>query len=132
MAYYAKIQDLINSVKGVEISYRNLHCSIMIRNNDEIIKLPFSSVIKKYMDFLEPTAVECTFNDGEKKKYRFAPKKISAELYGTTEFWSAILELNNMVSIIDFDTVNKTVKVFEPKEFMSRLNEILILEGIIK
>lgn len=132
MAYYATIQDLINSVKGVEISYRNLHSSIMIRNNNEVIKLPFSSVIKKYMDFLEPTAVECTFNEGEKKKYRFSPKKISAELYGTTEFWSAILELNNMVSIIDFDTMNKTVKVFEPKEFMSRLNEILILEGIIK
>lgn len=132
MAYYATIQDLINSVKGVEISYRNLHSSIMIRNNNEVIKLPFSSIIKKYMDFLEPTAVECTFNEGEKKKYRFSPKKISAELYGTTEFWSAILELNNMVSIIDFDTMNKTVKVFEPKEFMSRLNEILILEGIIK
>ena len=61
--------------------------------------------------------------------YKFKPKKLSYDLYGTTEIWCALLELNNVYSIIDF-TMEKP-KVFDPKEFIPLMNEILILENII-
>ena len=50
-------------------------------------------------------------------------------LYGTTELWSALLELNGVSSIIDFTF--ETPKVFNPNTFLKKLNEVMIMEGII-
>lgn len=131
MAYYATISELINSVKDMEVSYRNLHTNIYIKNNDEIIKIPYKSILKDYLNFFKDTLVESDFSVSEIHKYKFKPKKLSYDLYGTTELWSALLEVNNMMSIIDF-TLDKPIKVFEPKSFKKLLNEVMIMEDIIK
>ena len=61
--------------------------------------------------------------------YRFKPKKLSYDLYGTTELWDALLELNQMYSIIEFD--REKYKVFDPREFKTALNEIMILKDVL-
>lgn len=129
MAFYATIQELIDSVNDMEISYRNLHTNIYIKNKDDTIKIPYKSIIREYLPYLQSSVVELKFSPEEVSKYRFKPKKLSYDLYGTTELWSALLELNQLYSIIEF---NKEVyKVFEPKEFMTLLNEVLILEDVL-
>lgn len=129
MAFYATIQELIDSVNDMEISYRNLHTNIYIKNKDDVIKIPYKSIIREYLPYLQSSVVELKFSPEEVSKYRFKPKKLSYDLYGTTELWSALLELNQLYSIIEF---NKEVyKVFEPKEFMTLLNEVLILEDVL-
>ena len=129
MAFYATIQELIDSVNDMEISYRNLHTNIYIKNKDDVIKIPYKSIIREYLPYLQSSVVELKFSPEEVSKYRFKPKKLSYDLYGTTELWSALLELNQLYSIIEF---NKEVyKVFEPKEFMALLNEVLILEDVL-
>ena len=40
--------------------------------------------------------------DDELSLYKYKPKKLSLDLYDTTELWSVLLELNNMYSVIDF------------------------------
>ena len=130
MAYYATISELIKSVKDQEISYRNIHDNIFLRNKGEIIGIPYSSVIRNYMPFFESCVVMDNFSDSEKVIYRFKPKKLSYDLYGTTELWSVLLELNHMISILDFN-LEKRIKVYEPKSFLKLLNEVLILEGVI-
>ena len=128
-SYYPTIQELIDSVNDLEVSYRNLHTNIYIKNKGEIIKIPYKSIIKEYLPFFQSTVVELKLSHAEVIIYRFKPKKLSYDLYGTTELWSALLELNNIYSIIDFDF--EKVKVFEPKEFIQLLNEVMILEGIL-
>ena len=47
MAFYATIQELIDSAKDMEISYRNLHTNVYIKNKEDTIKIPYKSIIKE-------------------------------------------------------------------------------------
>ena len=129
MAFYATIQELIDSVNDMEISYRNLHTNVYIKNKDDIIKIPYKSIIREYLPYFKSSVVELKLGPEEAPKYKFKPKKLSYDLYGTTELWSALLELNQLYSIIEFD--KEVYKVFEPKEFMKLLNEVLIIENVL-
>lgn len=129
MAFYATIQELIDSVKDMEISYRNLHTNVYIKNKDDTIKIPYKSILKEYMPFLQSTVLNLQLTAPEVSLYRFKPKKLSYDLYGTTELWSALLEINRMYSIVEFN--QEEYKVFDPKEFKTLLNEVMILENIL-
>ena len=129
MAFYATIQELIDSVKDMEISYRNLHTNVYIKNKDDTIKIPYKSILKEYMPFLQSTVLNLRLTAPEVSLYRFKPKKLSYDLYGTTELWSALLEINRMYSIVEFN--QEEYKVFDPKEFKTLLNEVMILENIL-
>lgn len=132
MAYYASISDLIKSVEDMQLSYRKLHSYATIQSgeNGEYIKIPFDSITKKYMDFLSKSAIPATFNDTEISTYRYKPKRLSLDLYGTTELWHALLELNNIYSVVEF-TLEKQIMVFEPKTVKKLLNEVMILEDLV-
>ncbi len=129
MAFYATIQELIDSVKDMEISYRNLHTNVYIKNKDDTIKIPYKSILKEYMPFLQSTVLTLQLTAPEVSLYRFKPKKLSYDLYGTTELWSALLEINRMYSIVEFN--QEEYKVFDPKEFKTLLNEVMILENVL-
>ena len=129
MAYYSTIQELIDSVKDMEVSYRNLHSYIYINNGKDMIKIPYKSIIREYLPFFESIIVELPLTPEEVIDYRYKPKKLSYDLYGTTELWSSLLELNNVYSVLDFDL--EQVRVFDPKELPKLLNEVLILEEIL-
>lgn len=130
MKYYSTIDELIEHVEKEDLTYRNLHTTIFMDINNEIIKIPYQSLAREYIHFLEKTVVYVQMNDKEKAIYRFKPKRLSNDLYGTTELWSALLEINYKSSIIDFDC-EKSVKVFDPKLLKKMINEILILENVI-
>lgn len=127
--YYTSIQDLIDSIKTEEISYRNLHTNIYIKNKDDTIKIPYKSIVRQYLPFFEQTVIEVPLSDMEIPQYRYKPKLLSLHLYGTTELWSSLLEINNMLSIVDFN--KDTYKLFKPDDFKVLLNEVMILENII-
>ncbi len=137
MKYYSTIDELVDQIKGEDLSYRNLHTPVYIRYEDrftgetDTFVIPYKSVIMDYMPYLRTCAVTLPFDEIEQVKYRYKPKRLSNKLYGTPELWSALLELNNMVSIIDFN-LSKPVKVFEPRQFKVLLNEVMILEGILR
>ena len=131
MAFYATIEELLDSVDESELTYRSLHSYIYIKNKGEHIKIPYDSILHNYLPFLKETAVTTDFSDMEKVKYQYKPKSLSYDLYGTTELWSALLELNNMVSLLDLKT-DKPILVFDPNEVMELLNEAMIMEGIIE
>ena len=122
---------MIESVKDKEISYRNLHTDVYIKKNDEVIKIPYKSIISSYMPFFKEAVVTAQLTREEIFKYKFKPKLLSYDLYGTTELWSALLELNGIYSTIDFN-LEKQPKVFIPKDFKKILNEVMILEGILE
>ena len=132
MRFYATIQELIDSIKQEEVSYRNLHTPIYLtNNNEETIRIPYKSIIRDYLPALRKTTVMSNFSEREKIKYRFKPKMLSNDLYGTPELWSALLEVNGYLSLLDL-TMERPMLVFDPREFRKMLNEVMILEEIIK
>lgn len=128
--YYSTIQELIDQVEKKEISYRNLHTTFCIRKNDEVIQVPYKSMIREYMDLMENDAIKVSLPDDEVRIYKYKPKKLSYDLYGTTELWAAILELNKMYSTMDL-TCEKPFLVFNPTTVKEKINEILIMEGVL-
>lgn len=131
MALSITMQDLIEKSKLMEVSYRNLHNYVIIRDKvtEERIRTPFTSIINKYRDFLSDIIYEVTLTDVEYMRYRYAPKTLSQDLYGTTEYWFIIMELNNCITVANFNS--KVLKIYEPEGLNAIINEIMILENII-
>lgn len=131
MAIPATITELIEWGKNEEISYRNLHTEAYINDldNDRIIKIPLNDTMSAYRYFLDPYLIEFELHDEELQLYQFKPKSLSYKLYGTTELWALLLMINNCVSKIDFN--EKKIKVLDPKNIKSFINEVLILEKVL-
>ena len=131
MAIPATITELIEWGKNEEISYRNLHTEAYINDldNDRIIKIPLNDTMSAYRYFLDPYLIEFELHDEELQLYQFKPKSLSYKLYGTTELWALLLMINNCISKIDFN--KKKIKVLDPKNIKSFINEVLILEKVL-
>ena len=128
--YYSTIQELIDQVETKEISYRNLHTTFCIRQNNEVIQVPYKSMIREYMDLMADDAITVSLPADEVRMYKFKPKKLSYDLYGTVELWAGLLELNKMYSTMDL-TCEKPFLVFNPETVKEKINEILIQEGVL-
>ena len=131
MVIPATIDELVESAVNAEISYRNMHGGLLMTDSltEETIRVPINSLFGKYRYFLENTIIEWEFNDIEFERYKYKPKALSDKLYGTTEFWSGLLDINECVSVIDFNS--KKIKMYDPKKIKPLINEILIMEKVI-
>lgn len=137
MAKYSNRQ--VSTIQGAiaygmtqDVRYGTYHEITLIQNEQtgEIIRVPAMSLMNKYRHFLqEIVTVKFKMSDEEFRKYKYAPKRLSFDLYGTTEYWSALLELNNCLSISDFN--KQWIKAYDPKRLPSYVNEILIKEGLL-
>ena len=126
------IQGAIACGVAQDVRYGTYHEMTRIQNEQtgEIIRVPAMSLMNKYRHFLqEIVTVKFKMSDEEFRKYKYAPKRLSFDLYGTTEYWSALLELNNCLSISDFN--KQWIKAYDPKRLPSYVNEILIKEGLL-
>ena len=125
----ASMTEQIEYVQNLDINYRTLHESLNILDESTNVEItvPFDSLIDKYGDFLLDIVESLDLSDAEQEFYKFQPKKVSDELYGTTELWHSILVLNECASIIDFKP--KTLYYYDPNKLKAYINEILILEA---
>lgn len=123
----SSIPDLIDYNKSLNISHDKLHFkqSFIDTSGDKII-FNITSLVDRYSDVLNKISKDITLSESEYLKYRFQPKLLSLDMYGTIELWSAILQLNNMVSVTEF--TQKKIKLFT-MDIFHLLNEIFILES---
>ena len=114
MAMPASMTDQIENVKNYELSYRILHPSANLVDefSSRNIQIPFSSLTNKYKDFLSKIVVTRELDDELQNKYRYRPKMVSFDLYGTCEFWNDILILNECFSTYEFKPT--TLKFYDP------------------
>jgi hypothetical protein len=131
MAMAASISEQVENVKSLELSYRVLHpkATLTDENSGRCIEFSFSSLTNKYKDFLSNIVIETELNDELQNKYRYKPKMVSMDLYGTCEFWNDILILNDCFSTYEFKP--EKLKAYDPTRFKEYLNEILILEDLV-
>ena len=83
------------------------------------------NIADKYAIELQENKKTVEFTTKEYYKYRFNPKVLSYDLYGTTELWFFILMANELYSITEFD-LRKLV--LYDASIISKFNKMLELD----
>ena len=83
------------------------------------------NIADKYSAELEENKKIVEFTTKEYYKYRYNPKLLSYDVYGSTELWFFILMANEIYTITEFDL--RKVKMFDAA-IISKLNRMLELD----
>ena len=115
-----QLDEWIEEGKDLDISHEGL--CLKVREGDLIT--PYQTLVCRYYYALVPFIQKTTLTDEEYIKYKNNPKMLSQDLYETPELWSALMYINNIVSIADFK--KQTLYIFD-KSIISKLEELLVL-----
>ena len=85
-----------------------------------------NSIADKYANELEENKHIVELTTKEYYKYRYNPKLLSYDIYGTTELWFFILMANELYSISDFDL--RKVVLFDTA-IITKLNRMLEMDA---
>lgn len=91
------------------------------RDDLEFIVKP---VLDDYIDDLIDESVSIDLSSSEVNNYKYNPKKLSYDLYGSVKFYFVILRLNNMCNVHDFTISNKKLLLL-PKTRMAEALSII-------
>lgn len=121
------IQDIISAGKELKLCNRELSLKQVMHNSaNEKFVVNITNLFEQYYEILLDNSVIVVLTDEEYLKYKFKPKVLSYDLYGTKELHYMLLRLNHVYSVINFDF--KELRVFNTN-ILDLLNEILILEN---
>lgn len=121
------IQSIINEGKNLKIINRELSLKEIIVNSiGEKFVVNMYNLYEKYYDLLLEHTARVILSEEEQMRYRFNPRLLSKDLYGTIELHYMLLRLNHVYSIINFDFTEVTV--FKPS-VITLLNEIMVIES---
>lgn len=121
------IQSVIDEGLESKIISTTLSLKEVITNSSgEKFIVNMFNLYEKYYEILLDHVVTVTLDEVEYKKYRFQPKLLSLDLYGTKELHYMLLRLNYVYSVINFDF--EEIRVFKPS-VLKLINEIMVLES---
>ena len=121
------IKSIIQNGKEEKMTANQLSLKTVITNSaGKKFVVNLFNLFEKYYDILLDNTVTVVLTEDEYLKYRFKPKLLSKDLYGSKDLYYLLIRLNNIYTVIEFDF--KEVKVFTPN-IISLLNEIMILES---
>ena len=86
------------------------------------ILYPEHNVIYDYEEEFKKLSQTVQMTDSEYHKYRLKPKLLAYDLYGSTELYFAILYMNGMYNIKDFD--RRTIKLIKKATMIELLEAI--------
>lgn len=122
MPNVSTITDQINKGKATKISNARLNTHDVLAIAGDKLVINFHSFLTDYWYHLQKRIVTLKLTDKQYRKYKFRPKTLSYDLYGTIEFAPALMQINNIVSISEFDLESPKVFSANIKDFF---NEIL-------
>ena len=108
------IDQLISAGKNVIITYNNLAILEKIQH----MYLPVDNIIYTYIDELKKYIIPVKLTDMELVRYKYKPKLLAFDVYGSTDLYFVIMALNGIIDVRDF-TMN-TINMFK-KEHMNIL-----------
>ena len=121
------IQSIIEDGKELKMTIKDLSLKEVITNSSgEMFVVNMYNLYEKYYELLLEHTVIVTLSDLDYQKYRFKPKLLSKDLYGTTELHYMLLRLNYVYSVINFDFTEIRVFTADIKQL---LNEIMVMES---
>lgn len=116
------IQEQIAYGNALKISNSTMNYQKVLAINSDNLVINFESILTDYRYFLDKHISVFTMTDAQYLTYRFKPKSLSYDLYGTIEYASLLLVINHIVSVSEFDF--KTLNIFDD-QVKTFLNEVL-------
>lgn len=111
----------------LSITHKNMafKCTFKKMNGDLIIS-NYGTIIDKYLPLIKQHTINYEVLPEEEKLYFYQPKRLSQDLYGTTELWSTIMNINHVYNISQF---NKSNILILNQDGVDLIEEIIIREG---
>lgn len=100
--------------------YRDLS---YIENRDNM-EFVVKNTLNDFLKELKRMAYEVTLSDLEVLDYRFNPKKLANDVYGTTSVYYVILLLNDMCDVHRFSLKNKKLLLLTKTDMANSLSSI--------
>ncbi len=125
------IEDFVReySVESIRMDTVFLRQVFWERGMQHKLVVTESALIDKYLAEIEEHKVAIKLSTEEYYKYRFNPKRMSFDVYGTTELGFLIMAANELYSIIDFDL--RVVKAYTTA-ILPKIDRMLSLEHEFK
>jgi hypothetical protein len=120
------LSEFINNYKMEDITYDTLNFKEILENANAKIKVNSASILDKYLPIFEEFKIVVTLDEAQFRMYQYNPKLLSYDLYGTTEYWSLILQANEMRSATEFSTTK--LFVYDKKILSTVVPEIMNIE----
>ena len=98
------IKSIIDAGLELKMTNKDLSLKEVITNSaGEKFVVNMFNLFEKYYELLLEHATIAVLGEEEYKRYRFNPRLLSQDLYGTQELHFMLLRLNHVYSIINFD-----------------------------
>lgn len=126
---YDTLEEQVAGETRGDIIHRTIQSYIKLTSTtdkDYSILVPHEALVTKYRYFLNKYTLEITLNELQYNHFRQNPHAMSDAFYGTTQYWSLLLFINNCTSRYEFDKM--TVKYYNPNKIDELINEIMIHE----
>lgn len=119
------LSDFINMKDNDNFTYANL-ALYMYSIDDKTVIYSSDNVIYHYREELKAASIKYTFTEKEYHKYKYRPKLLAYDIYGSTEMYFVILAINDMCSIKDFN--KRTINILYKQDLSRLLNQIASAE----
>lgn len=127
MGTESTIQEYIDTYNTEElVSSAFFLKQVFATDSNRKMLVNFNNLVIKYMPELKEIKIKITLSNEEYAKYKYNPKYLSFDIYGTTELWFLILEANELHSARQFDS--KTIYLFRT-DIVEKMTRILNLEN---
>lgn len=122
------IPEYVEDGKLQEYSHRTLNSELSIYNTstNHTITVPYNAIVSKYRDYFDKYIISIELNEDEKRRYWHNPKIVSYDKYGTVEYWSIILFINECGSALDFEP--EFINIIDTGDLERLISDLLILD----
>lgn len=122
------IDQFIQTEQNKSIKYPNYYYQKVISEDDLHVIMNYQSIMDRYVQYIRDYITEIELSQEEMRKYRYNPKRLSFNLYGTTSYWWSIIFANQIHSLTEFDfSRDNVIKVFT-REGISAFSTVLSVD----
>lgn len=122
------IDQFIQTEQNKSVRYPNYYYQKVISEDDLHVIMNYQSIMDRYAQYIRDYITEIELSQEEMRKYRYNPKRLSFNLYGTTSYWWSIIFANQIHSLTEFDfSRDNVIKVFT-REGISAFSTVLSVD----
>ena len=122
------IDQFIKTEQNKSVKYPNYYYQKVISEDDLHVIMNYQSIMDRYVQYIRDYITEIELSQEEMRKYRYNPKRLSFNLYGTTSYWWSIIFANQIHSLTEFDfSRDNVIKVFT-REGISAFSTVLSVD----
>lgn len=122
------IDQFIQTEQNKSVKYPNYYYQKVISEDDLHVIMNYQSIMDRYVQYIRDYITEIELSQEEMRKYRYNPKRLSFNLYGTTSYWWSIIFANQIHSLTEFDfSRDNIIKVFT-REGISAFSTVLSVD----